>query len=569
MTEVPNITLALYAQTDVGMVRSGNEDNFLILDLSTGQSWIAHEQENHSLLTYGQGYYGALLAVSDGMGGALAGEVASRLAVETVRDRMLQLQAHEVYGRLSFQERLRLAIEEANALINEEGNNNPAHRGLGATFTAAATLGDRIYFAQVGDSRAYLLRNGRIARITKDQSLVQQLIDAGQITEEEAETHQYKNVILQALGAHPNVNVEVSSLPLRQYDTLLLCSDGLSGKMHADEIARIVHSAPDLKSACHELINLANERGGEDNITVVVAQFTGADLLPAEDREPMVPEILARSPETPARINLNGGTEPTRPLDRDGADGSGLRSTQPIRRAETPSDRAQTARRGPITAVFGLDDYEEAEAVEVQEEKATASQKEQPHPAQAVSADSAAMPVPASADDPAITAAARQSLSDDNPDFRRKTVEPSGGIKITPARMVTILVFMGLLVTGLIMARLYFQKTKQNFEQSQAGLEIKREKLKSDIGMRRGSLDGFRTRLSQSADSRKENLLKTLENASRELDDADRLLGENKFQEVGTTLEKVDNIIRTLDEEIKRISNLIPTRTVIPAPVRS
>ncbi|MBO0720705.1 MAG: protein phosphatase 2C domain-containing protein [Blastocatellia bacterium] len=296
------INLALYAQTDVGMVRNGNEDNFLILDLSTGNSWTATEEEPGDLLTFSQGYYGSLLAVSDGMGGALAGEVASRMAVETVRDRMLQLQAHETHGKLAFQERLRLSIEEANLLINDESQTNPEHKGLGATFTAIATLGNQIYFAQVGDSRAYLIRQGKIYRITKDQSLVQQLIDAGQITEEEAETHSYRNVILQALGAHDSVNVEVSHLTLYQLDTLVLCSDGLSGKMHQDEILSIVQDASDFKTACQQSIDLANERGGEDNITVVIVQFSGSALPPATD-EPVEPEILLRSPDTPNDID--------------------------------------------------------------------------------------------------------------------------------------------------------------------------------------------------------------------------------------------------------------------------
>src|SRR5262249_58019731 len=136
-------------------------------------------------------YYGSLLAVSDGMGGALAGEVASRMAVETVRDRMLQLQAHEVYSRLPFHERLRPSIEEANILINGESQTNPAHKGLGATFTAVATLGGQGFFGQVGDSRAYLIRGDKIHRITKDHSLLQQLLDAGQITEDDAETPSY------------------------------------------------------------------------------------------------------------------------------------------------------------------------------------------------------------------------------------------------------------------------------------------------------------------------------------------------------------------------------------------
>jgi protein phosphatase len=306
MAELPTINLALYAQTDVGMVRSGNEDNFLILDLSTGRSWTASEDEPSDLLTYAQGYYGSLLAVSDGMGGALAGEVASRMAVDTVRDRMLQLQAHEVYSRLPFHERLRLSIEEANILIHGESQTNPAHKGLGATFTAVATLGSQVFFGQVGDSRAYLIRGGDIIRTTKDQSLVQQLIDAGQITEEEAETHSYRNVILQALGAHGSVNVEVGCLPLCNMDTLVICSDGLSGKVHQDEIAQIVHEARDFKSACQHLINLANERGGEDNITVVIAQFSGSGLALQETIQGE-PQSLARSLDTPTEINWGGG----------------------------------------------------------------------------------------------------------------------------------------------------------------------------------------------------------------------------------------------------------------------
>src|SRR5947207_5616018 len=137
MTDTPIITLALYAQTDVGMVRSGNEDNFLILDLSSGKSWTASEEEHGGLLTFNQGYYGSLLAVSDGMGGALAGEVASRMAVETVRDRMLQFQANAAFAPFPFHERLRLAVEQANIHINNESMSNADYAGMGATFTAA------------------------------------------------------------------------------------------------------------------------------------------------------------------------------------------------------------------------------------------------------------------------------------------------------------------------------------------------------------------------------------------------------------------------------------------------
>lgn len=378
MADLQNISLTLYAQTDVGMVRSGNEDNFLILDLTTGTSWTAGDTSHQKPMVFSQGYYGSLLAVSDGMGGALAGEVASRLAVETVRDRMLQLQAHKSYGQLPFPERLRVAIEEANLLINGESVSNPEHKGLGATFTAAGILGNRVYFGQVGDSRAYLLRQGKIIRITKDQSLVQQLIDAGQITEEEAETHSYRNVILQALGAHGNVNVEVNSLKLLQGDTLVLCSDGLSGKVRADEIARLVQASSELGVACQGLITLANERGGEDNITVVIVQFSGTGLA-APSSEPVDPEVLARMPDTPTELVWEeipdteplGASAPTEKLGTVPIVGTEpLASATPSLftpadsdqpRAQTPVDRPARndtrERKGPVTSVFSIGEY--------------------------------------------------------------------------------------------------------------------------------------------------------------------------------------------------------------------
>jgi protein phosphatase len=318
------------------------------------------------------------------MGGALAGEVASRMAVETVRDRMLQLQAHDFYSQLSFAERLRVAIEQANDLIHSESLSNPLHKGLGATFTAVATIEGNAYFGQVGDSRAYLIRRGAIHRITKDQSLVQQLIDAGQITEEEAETHSYRNVILQALGAHATVNVEINTLSLCQNDILAICSDGLSGKIYEDEIVRIIEDADTFQVACQQMIYLANSRGGEDNITVVIVQFAGGGLPPAEI---VTPRALPRSPSTPTRIDWatkeagEGDTSEYRtgrlPAGISGSDSSRPQNivsappppsrSQPFtnsprtERRERP-DRPRTNdlsdRREPITAVFGPDEIE-------------------------------------------------------------------------------------------------------------------------------------------------------------------------------------------------------------------
>jgi protein phosphatase len=137
---------------------------------------------------------------------------------------------------------------------------------------------------QVGDSRAYVLRSDKIKLATKDQSLVQQLVDVGQISEEEAETHMFRNVILQALGAQRELSPVTSRLRLRRDDVLLLCSDGLSGKLQAKDIQKIVaESGNDLQAACAALVEEANNRGGEDNITVVLARFTGDDLQDASD----------------------------------------------------------------------------------------------------------------------------------------------------------------------------------------------------------------------------------------------------------------------------------------------
>jgi protein phosphatase len=274
--------IAVYAKTNVGRVRHGNEDNFLVLNLSTADTWTPHlvdGEPSEQLTTFNQSHYGSLFAVSDGMGGALAGEVASSLAVDFVRDRMLEIQASPTYSKFPFHERLRLSVELANSHIHQQSNSRPEFAGMGATFTSIGLQGGTAFFAQVGDSRAYLIRNGRIQQITRDQSLVGQLVEAGHITEEEAERHTYKNVILQALGASPNINIVIDKLQLRDMDIVLLCSDGLSNKVRMEEMREIIHDSPSLKEACDVLIQVANQRGGEDNITVVIAQFSGGKLL--------------------------------------------------------------------------------------------------------------------------------------------------------------------------------------------------------------------------------------------------------------------------------------------------
>jgi protein phosphatase len=269
-------------------VRRGNEDNFLVLDLTSEQTWTGADGATppEKLTRFDLGQKGLVLVVSDGMGGALAGDVASRMAVDSVREVLLGTEGEACDPDLDLVECLKNATIYANLAIHLKSQEDSRCAGMGATFTGAAIRGDNLDFVQVGDSRGYVIRKDHIRLATKDQSLVQQLVDVGQISESEAETHMFRNVILQALGAQSEVSPVTGRIRLRQGDVLLLCSDGLSGKLRAEDIQHIVVNSQDnLAKACEALIDEANSRGGEDNITVVLARFHGDDLEePATDR---------------------------------------------------------------------------------------------------------------------------------------------------------------------------------------------------------------------------------------------------------------------------------------------
>lgn len=279
----------LHAKSDVGRVRRGNEDNFLVLDLSSQKTWTGSDGVDppKELTKLDLGKHGLVLVVSDGMGGALAGDVASRMAVDSVREMLVGADSEEngCDPDTPLVDCLKNATVYANLAIHLRSQEDARCAGMGATFTGAAVKGDMLDLVQVGDSRGYIIRKDQIRLATKDQSLVQQLVDVGQISEAEAETHMFRNVILQALGAQNDVTPVTGRIRLRRGDTLLLCSDGLSGKLRSEDIQNIVASNPKLAAACDELIAEANNRGGEDNITVVMARFMGEDLEePASDR---------------------------------------------------------------------------------------------------------------------------------------------------------------------------------------------------------------------------------------------------------------------------------------------
>jgi serine/threonine protein phosphatase PrpC len=246
------IQVRLFARTDVGQVREHNEDNFLVADLTRRQRGLMEANRQTSI-----GPQGCVFAVCDGMGGAAAGEIASQLAVDIICEKMSE------------------GLDENTPIRRDE-----IGRRLVRSVEAAGLVDDVLFLAQVGDSRGYILRDGSLTQVTRDQSLVNQLIEAGQLTEEEAETFEHNNIILQALGTSDTVQVDLTYVELRKGDILLLCSDGLSGMVRFDEIREILRSTGDPLDTCKALTERANQAGGHDNITVIVVQFDGEGIKP-------------------------------------------------------------------------------------------------------------------------------------------------------------------------------------------------------------------------------------------------------------------------------------------------
>jgi len=296
----------VFACSDVGRTRDHNEDAFLVTDLSNGAP-IAFPQ----IATQTPGNHGAVFMVADGMGGAAAGEIASSMAVDVV---LHELQARWIGSSSpdpeAFAKALVVATSEANARIHRFAKDHPEYRGMGTTATVAGVLGDTLYIAQVGDSRAYLIRNKVARQITKDQSLMQRLIEAGEITVEEAEVSERRNIILQALGPESAVKVDITHQQLRRGDILVLCSDGLSGLVRDQEIADAIVGERDLRAACQRLIAEANERGGPDNITVVAAQFDGAGLADAADTDQVGHQTFPVADLEPPTDPITPGPQP-------------------------------------------------------------------------------------------------------------------------------------------------------------------------------------------------------------------------------------------------------------------
>lgn len=269
--------------SNVGLVRENNEDSFSIVDCSKGVS-----AETVSGLETDT----IVLVVADGMGGARAGEIASKMAVNLFSENVIRsFRTKRIAKQKRIVNSIERAIQKANLSVYRKAMSSVDFTGMGTTLTAAVAHGPYIFFAQIGDSRAYLIRDSAIVQMTRDQSLVAELLSAGAITREAARFHPRRNEVLQALGRDPSVNTVFSWTELKPQDHLVLCSDGLWGKLD-DEVIKATVRASEPPAACENLVKEALLRGGEDNITVIVASFDGADIA----RSSLSPDGLRYQP---------------------------------------------------------------------------------------------------------------------------------------------------------------------------------------------------------------------------------------------------------------------------------
>ncbi|MEO8910364.1 MAG: protein phosphatase 2C domain-containing protein [Gemmatimonadaceae bacterium] len=268
----------IFGSSNVGLIRHDNQDSFMIANLETGD--IATTSAPTLVSVHTAPF---ILIVADGVGGAASGALASSIATETILSE-LHRWWHKVPKRTpdSIEAALKRGIDVANRAIYQKASSIPEHHGMGTTTTLALVLDGEAFIAQVGDSRAYLVRKGTAKQLTKDQSFVQRLIDAGRMTQKEAAQSEHRNIILQALGPEEKVVTDLYRCKLENDDCLVLCSDGLSNQVSAEEIARISRGSARPQEICGALIEEALHTGAPDNVTVVAARVrTEADQLRA------------------------------------------------------------------------------------------------------------------------------------------------------------------------------------------------------------------------------------------------------------------------------------------------
>jgi serine/threonine protein phosphatase PrpC len=270
------LAVRTFGLTERGRVRPSNEDQFLIAELTKAMKVLcASLPQPKTQYAAERGY---LFIVADGMGGHQAGEQASALAVETIEAFALNtlkwfflLKDTEEQGVLK---EFQTALQEADARVCQQAAQRPELAGMGTTVTMGYSFGSRLFVVHVGDSRCYLLRGRELHRLTHDHTLVEEMVRRGQLQPEEATRHRLRHVITNVVGGHETgVLVECHRIELEPDNTLLLCSDGLTGMVSDERIAAILQAEHEPRAACERLVAEANEHGGKDNITVIVAHF--------------------------------------------------------------------------------------------------------------------------------------------------------------------------------------------------------------------------------------------------------------------------------------------------------
>ncbi len=272
----PALSARAFGLTDPGRVRPENEDQFLVAELGR-TLWVRQTSLPQAATQHGRARAHVLL-VADGMGGAAAGEVASALSVGSVEGfvldllrRFSNLRAGDEEGVL---DDLRQAVLNADARIFEEVAERQELKGMGTTLTLALASGARLFVLHAGDSRCYLYRAGRLGQMTEDHTLVAELVNLGAIRPEQARGHMWRNLVTNVLGAHrEQLRVDVSRARLEPGDVVLLCTDGLTEMLEDARIAAILAAEAEPEAACRRLVAEANEAGGKDNVTAVVARF--------------------------------------------------------------------------------------------------------------------------------------------------------------------------------------------------------------------------------------------------------------------------------------------------------
>ena len=300
------------AATDIGQVREGNEDSYLVVE--------------------------PLYAVADGMGGHRGGEVASSLALETVQGMFERRE-----GSLAEQ------VAEANRAVFDRSQSDRRVSGMGTTLTAAQVDGNRVHLVHVGDSRAYLLRGNELTQITEDHTLVHRMVMEGEISEEEAETHPHRSILTRALGVDQNIQVDEGDLEVGSGDRLLLCTDGLTGMVPEGQIREILLETRDPQEAVDKLVKVANRAGGIDNITALILDFAEDGGGPGATKESAMPQqptmerpVPPAAPPNRSDITIVGGPIPEPPREP-----SAGPSSRPTSRTDRPAPERRPERSRP------------------------------------------------------------------------------------------------------------------------------------------------------------------------------------------------------------------------------